>query len=110
MTAVDHHLADPAQHRLGVPGPLMLGILGVLWRADRPMRMKHIHQRVNRSYKPVAITTVSSTLNRMKTRRWISKTRAGVYQAMITRAELATLIADKLSALIDDTILAIEEV
>ena len=110
MTAVEHELSEPAQRRLGVPGPLMLSILGVLWRANRPLRMSDIRQRVSEKYKPVALTTVSSTLSRMKERGWISKPRDGVYQAVITRRNLAADISDKLAALIDDTVLAIEEV
>jgi len=99
-----------AQKHLGIPGPLTLAVFGVLWRAERPLSMGVIHNRVCDSYKPVALTTVSSTLSRLKSRGLVSKPRDGTYQAAITRNDLVIRVTSQLSMLIDDTILAIEEV
>lgn len=101
-------LAD--QKHLGVPGELTIAIMGVLWRADRPLMLGHIHRSVREHYKPVALTTVSSTLRRLVARGWVCKPRATVYQATITRRDLAADVSDKLASLIDDVVLAIEEV
>ena len=108
MTAM--HLELEHQIHLGIPGPLMLSIMGVLWRSDRPLSVTHIHQRVCEHYKPVALTSVSSTLTRLLARGWICKPRQKVYQAAITRRELAADVSDKLATMIDDVVLAIEEV
>lgn len=107
MTAVAH---DPISTYARVPGDLTLAIMGVLWRAHAPMEMGHIHRHVCREYKPVALTTVSSTLTRLINRGWVSRPRRTVYQATITRRDLAADVSDKLAALIDQVVLAIEKV
>lgn len=109
MTAIST-IPEPAQRRLGVPGPLMLSIMGVLWRAGRPVKMAHIHEYVCENHHPVRLTTVSATLSRLKERGWISRPRDGMYQYEITRRDLTADVTDQLAKLIDDTVLAIEEV
>lgn len=114
MTAIEHEISaidnvDNHIH-LGIPGALMLAIMGVLWRAERPLGVTIIHQRVCEHHKPVAITTVSSTLTRLLHRGWVSKPRQKVYQAAITRSNLTADVTDRLARLIDDVVLAIEEV
>jgi len=101
---------EHAQRRLGVPGPLMLSIMGVLWRAGRPVKMAHIHTRVCEVHHPVSLTTVSATLFRLKERGWVSRPRDGMYQYEISRRDLTADVTDQLAKLIDDTVLAIEEV
>lgn len=88
----------------------MLSIMGVLWRAGRPVKMAHIHKRVCEQHHCVALTTVSSTLSRLIERKWVSRPRDGVYQYEITRRDLAADITDGLAKLIDDVVLSIEEV
>lgn len=107
MTAL---MPEPARRRLGVPGPLMLSIMGVLWRAGRPVKMAHIHARVCEQHHPVRLTTVSATLSRLTERGWVSRPRDGMYQYEITRRDLTADVTDQLAKLIDDTVLAIEEV
>jgi predicted transcriptional regulator len=101
---------EPAQRRLGVPGPLMLSIMGVLWRAGRPVKMAHIHARVCENHHPVSLTTISATLFRLKQRGWVSRPRDGMYQYEITRRDLTADVTDQLAKLIDETVLAIEGV
>lgn len=103
-------ISEPAQRRLGVPGPLMLSIMGVLWRAGRPVKMAHIHARVCEQHHSVALTTISSTLSRLVERKWVSRPRDGMYQFEISRRDLTADVTDQLARLIDDTVLAIEEV
>ena len=112
MTAATDRQAEYSiyQRQVGLPGALTLAILGVLWRTNRPLSVTMAHRAVCACYKPVALTTVSSTLSRLIVKGWVSKPRDKVYQAAITRDALIADISDRLSALIDDTVLAIEEV
>ena len=111
MTAIERQAEYSIyQRQVGLPGDLTLSILGVLWRAERPLSVTMVHRAVRERYKPVALTTVSSTLARLGTKGWVSKPRQHVYQAAITRNALIADISDRLSALIDETVLAIEEV
>lgn len=93
-----------------IPGALTLSIMGVLWRSERPLGVTYIHQRVCDAYKPIALTTVSSTLMRLQRRKWVCKPREKVYQAAITRSDMAADVSDQLAALIDEIVLKIEEV
>lgn len=108
MTAIA--LNEPTRRRFSVPGPLMLSIMGILWRAERPVRFAHIHKQVCESHHPVAITTVSATLYRLIKLGWVSRPRDGVYQPIISRRDLAADVTDTLAKLIDDVVLAIDEV
>ena len=93
----------------GVPGPLTLAVMGVLWRAERPLALMFVYKRVCASYKPVAVTTVSTTLYRLMP-AWVSRPRDGMYQAAISREGAITELRDRLEGLIDDLTMAIEEV
>ena len=110
MTAATARISEPAQRRFSVPGPLMLSIMGILWRAGRPVRFTHIHTRVCERHHPVAVTTVSATLSRLTKLGWVSRPRDGMYQYEISRRDLAADVTDGLAKLIDNVVLSIEEV
>ena len=92
----------------GIPGPLTYAIMGVLWRAGRPLALKYIVQRVRRDYKDVAPTTVSTTIYRLMP-AWVSRPRPGMYEPALSRQAAITELRDRLESLIDDVTLAIEE-
>jgi hypothetical protein len=78
---------------MNLPGPLMLAIMGVLWRAECRVQFMAIHRSICQSYKPVAITTTSATLGRMIASGYVTRHRPGIYQAAISRAALIQAIA-----------------
>lgn len=78
---------------MNLPGPLMLAIMGVLWQLDQPREFMGIHRTVCHRYKPVAITTTSSTLGRMVARGYVARDGRGLYRAAIGRDDLIARIA-----------------
>ena len=98
-----------ATYGVGVPGALSLAVMGVLWRAGRPVKLEYVHRRVCEHYKPVTLSTVSCTLQRLRP-AWVSRPRDGMYQAVVSRAGAIIELRDRLEGLIDDLTMAIEEV
>lgn len=76
-----------------VPGPLQLAILAVLWRFDRAS-LTAIHRTVNLAYKPIALSSLSTTITRLLRRGWITRPKPGQYRAAISRQQLIDLIAE----------------
>ena len=72
---------------LGYNRPLQLAILGALWRDGR-LALSQIMRAVHREYKPVAVSTVSTTLTRLVERQWVERIDRHYYQSRITRADM----------------------
>ncbi len=77
---------------MNLPGPLMLAIMGVLWKTPR-LNFMILTRRVCEAYKPVAVTTVSSTLTRMIVRGYVERVSSGMYRAAMSREQLIDMIA-----------------
>lgn len=88
-----HSAAVDDEIALVIPGPLQLAILAVLWRRDKA-RLTDILQAVRFDYKPVALSTVSTTMTRLIQRGWVKRTSLGLYRAGISRQQLIDQIVE----------------
>jgi predicted transcriptional regulator len=77
---------------VSMPGPLTLAVMGILWR-HQAIPLMRLYRSVCEDYKPVALSTVSTTLTRLIQRGWAKRSRHG-YQAGVTRSELIVRITD----------------
>lgn len=85
-------VATPAVDRVTLPGPLTLAIMGLLWRDDR--NLGSIHRRLCEEYKPIALSTLSTTLTRLIERGWIVRNPHRRYHAIKSRTELILEITE----------------
>lgn len=88
-------MAVDTETRSGVsyPGPLMLAILGAVW-ANKQASFSGIARRVASEHRPVAASTLSTTLTRLVARGWIIRTAYGWYEAGISRDELLAMATE----------------
>ena len=71
-------------------GPTEAAIMEIIWAAERPITVKGILRRLERSYHPLAYTSVLTTTDRMYDKQLLDRGRAGpafVYSARETRAQ-----------------------
>lgn len=88
-------LTDDSVHYatvLYLPGPLMLAIMGALWR-DK-LTLKSLHRTVCKDYKPIAYSTLSTTITRLVQRGWIERVQYGYYRSGISRDALKALVTE----------------
>ena len=71
-------------------GPTEAAIMEIVWAAERPITVKGILKRLERSYHPLAYTSVLTTTDRMHDKQLLDRGRAGlafVYSARETREQ-----------------------
>ena len=79
---------------LYLPGPLMLAILGALWKDN--LTLRGLHAVLNRDYKPIALSTLSTTMTRLVHRGWVTRLRTSWYTTGISRDELKALVTEQI--------------
>ena len=71
-------------------GPTEAAIMEIVWEAERPITVKGILRRLERTYHPLAYTSVLTTTDRMHDKQLLDRGRAGpafVYSARETREQ-----------------------
>lgn len=76
-----------------LPGPLTLSILAVVWERKRA-DFQSICRGVAERHKPLAQSTISTTLTRLIQRGWLKRVDHNMYVAVISRTELIAWITD----------------
>lgn len=76
-----------------LPGPLTLTIMATLW-SRRRCTFSGICRDVANEYKPLAASSVSSTLTRLIRRGWIRRIGTGLYEPVVSRSELILYVTE----------------
>jgi predicted transcriptional regulator len=70
----------------GVLGPLEAEVMGHLWKADKPLSVRELRDRINRGRdEPLAYTTVMTVMSRLADKHVLRRERAGrgyLYEAV----------------------------
>ncbi len=72
-------------------GELESAVMGVLWHADEPIKVREVQDRLDTG-KPLAYTTVMTVLDNLHHKGWVERTQIGKaywYRPAHTQAEVA---------------------
>lgn len=72
-------------------GELEAAVMGVLWHAGEPLRVRQVLERLDTG-KPLAYTTVMTVLDNLHRKSWVARELEGKaywYQPLASRAEAA---------------------